>query len=644
MGICSLDSYLKYMAHSRQRYKREKHSRSNRSGFYDALIIAFDLTWQRLSKDAQQILEILSFFNYSAVSIDVFLCNTQEQCLKRAIDKRISLSVILQSSLPFLKRLGLVIQQLFQVPTVQRLYQTPSILPELLRTSSADPSTAEERFQVVLRNLQIHSLIQLNEQAGMIWIHQVVWEYVKHKFDNYGREALACEAALTILTNCIELEETTLTNPTGYVDPRLLLPHVIQVRQRSQEILLGYQARQQSRNSLSSSITSFRWLALGSNKSDLPQLVKLSSIYFSGGEYQQARLLQEEARSFALLYWGTMLNPQCVHISFALALTYHRLYLFEKALELQRETIEASEIVFGKENDVTLSMTSILGLFFLSRGDLYESLQHSQEAVTGLEKLHQNEPQHRITLAALNHLGAVQGQYYRWNESGRLCDIAMRGLQEIDPEGNDTWFAKQNVAIAKINLGDANSSAEAEDLMADVHGHWRRTLGDEHPSTLLAAFNMSRVLFRRDKVQEAEDVLHPALELAESRLGSKDFGFMAGKVLLACIKLSQREYVQAEQILVDANDSYIEVTLSNDHFDRVVALWYLMECYKEQCKFDEALQVHEEIADAVKVTMNFNLRTKYPFAKNLSAKRQELEALKHGARIAIMRAVKANLD
>lgn len=610
----------------------------------------WDLSVQELNEDALQILELFSFFDPDNIPVDIFWSNFQTRHAEKGIgtdelaDDGKSASTPPQSPLPILHRLYSAASQLLQNPRVRRLYRTPSVLPKILQPSCKDSGAAEARVQGALMALQSYSFIALDDQTGMVRMHRVVWDYIKTRFRSTAEEAISCEAALVILTNCIELEEETLANAAEYVDSRFLLPHIIQARQRSQDILLQYQIRQQSSERLRSLMPRFWWSASTSTKSDPIRLMKFSAIYFSGGEYQQARILQEEARSLLLLIWGTMLNPQCVHASFALALTYHRLHLYDKAIELQHQTIQASETLYGKEHNITLSMTDVLGLFYLSRGDLSESLQHSQQALSGLEKLHENDPQHKSTLAALNHLGAVQAQYYRWNESKRLCEMAMKSLQSVDPEGNEVWLAKQNVAIAAIHLNDSGSFAEAENLMTDVYNHWRRDLGDKHPTTLLAIFNKSRVLLCRGKIQEAEDLLLPTLGVAESRLGSKDFGFLAARVLLACIKLRQHNYTQAEQILVDVNDRYTEMNFSNDHMDRIVTLWYLMECYKEQCKFDDALEVYEEISDSMKATMNFNLRVKHPLAKNLNVKRQELEGLKQGARIATMRALEANLD
>ena len=160
---------------------------------------------------------------------------------------------------------------------------------------------------------------------------------------------------------------------------------------------------------------------------------------------------------------------------------------------------------------------------------------------------------------------------------------------------------------------------------------------------------MSRVLLCREKIQEAKEILLPALATAESRLGNKDFGFLtahflATQTLFAYIKIIQRDYAKAEQTLIDVNDKYTEKLFSSDHLERITVLWYLMECYKEQGRFDEGLDIHEEMSDSLKAMMQFNMRRKHPLAKNLYAKRQELEALKQAAMIGASKALEARMD
>ena len=223
--------------------------------------------------------------------------------------------------------------------------------------------------------------------------------------------------------------------------------------------------------------------------------------------------------------------------------------------------------------------------------------------------------------------------------------MALKGLERFFPEDNEVWIAKQNLAIACNHLSDDESHAEAKRLMIEVSVHWNVTLGKNHPNTLLATFNKCRVLLRLDELQEAEQTLLPALKIASTRLGTKDFGYLSAKLILACIKLRQKNYVAAEELLVSINDTYAEVGILDDHIDRIVALWYLMECYKEQFRFDEALEVYEEeVADAIKGAMKFNTRVQHPLAKNLYLKRKELESLKENARLATLRALEGHLD
>ena len=291
----------------------------------------------------------------------------------------------------------------------------------------------------------------------------------------------------------------------------------------------------------------------------------------------------------------------------------------------------------------------LLGLFYLARGDLSQSLQSSEEALKGFEKLYHDDPQHKIILTSLNHLGAIQGQNNKWKESKHLCALALSGLEQFDPRGHEIWLARQNIAIANVHLQDSEAFEEAEQLMADVLAHWSETLGREHPTTLLATFNMSRILLCREKIQEAEEFLLPALANLDSRLGNKDFGFLTAhfldaQTLLAQIRIFQHDYTKAEQILIDVNDKYTEILSSSHHLERITVLWYLMECYKEQRRFDEALDTHEEISDSLKVIMKFNVRIKHPLSKNLYAKRQELERLKQAAKLAASTALEARMD
>ena len=531
---------------------------------------------------------------------------------------------------------------------LKRIFKTPAILPNLLRNTDSSEHALELRFQLALKELERRSLIRWEERQATFSVHRLVQEWVRKAVLHPGEQAVNCEYAMAIITHCIKLERENLSRADITVEVRGLIPHIIHVRQRHQEVIVDYRNRFRHRRSYPA-IVNFFGPSFTNCGSDPLRLIKFAIIYSSCGEYNQARLLQEEAKALLTTKSPANLSPPQVHCSAALALTYYHLHLPDEAIELQHQTIEASEALYGKEHNVTLGLMGRLGLFCLSRGDLSHSLQSSEEALRGFKKLYHDEPRQEAMFTSLNHLDAFQGQHYRWKESKTLCTLAVRELDQVEPQGNEIWLARQNVAIANVHLEDSKGSEEAEQLMADVLAHWTETLEKEHPTTLLAVFNMSRVLLCREKTQEAEDILLPALARIESRLGTKDSEFLnahflAAQTLLAYIKIVQRNFSKAEKILIDVNDRYIEMLSSNDHMERITVLWYLMECYKEQRRYDEALDILEEVSDSLKATMNFNMRLKHPLAKNLHVKSQELEALKQAAKIAISKAIEARMN
>ena len=596
----------------------------------------FEIAATNLQPDALLILKLLSFFHYDDIPIEKIVSRShrvQFDMMPNATDLAddgTTPPIPSQPYSPLLRRLYSAFMQLSSFPLIEQAYQTSARLMTLW--PSVDSHQYETRFQAALESLRENEFVHRSQKKGMISLHRTTAEIVKTTFKSLAEEAVTCEIALNILASCIELDEKTFGNTVLHVDSRILLPHIASARQRSKDIDKAYQVKQQSMNLLRSMLPRFWWQSSRSTQLDPLRLMKFSIVYASSAEYPTARDMKKTVLSLLQQQWGTMLNHQCVHTSASLALTYHCLHRFDEAIEVQCQTIEASEVFYGKDHIFTLSMIDILGLFHLSRGDLNESLRHSRQARSGLAKVHKGDPQYKATLIALNHLGAVQAQHYQWKESRDSCEAALEGLEQVDLDGNEICLAKQNIAIAIIHLNDSNSFAKAEDMITDVWIHWRNRLGDNHPATIRAVFNRCRVLFRTGKIREAEHLLLPALAVAETRLGSKEPSFLSARVLLACIKLYQRDYAPAEEILADVNGSYTGleygVKYANSHMDRITALWYLMECYKEQHRFDNAIAMLKEMSKSLKISMDFNLRLKHPLAKNLDLKRQELDALK----------------
>ena len=161
----------------------------------------------------------------------------------------------------------------------------------------------------------------------MVSVHQVIQEFIKSRLQSNARETVAREAVLVMLTDCIELEEETFMCAVVHIEPRFLLPHLIRARQESQRMSQRCQVRRRSNERSHLSYSGFGFPTIISQH-NIYRLMKFSIKYFSEGEYQQARIFQEEARYLTLKASDTVLNLQCLHVSLILALTYHRLHLF----------------------------------------------------------------------------------------------------------------------------------------------------------------------------------------------------------------------------------------------------------------------------------------------------------------------------
>ena len=469
---CRLECYLELYRSS------SVSSRSSQRGQFSltaTLDRTFRVSIQELDEDALQILKLLPFFHADNIPTDIFFGTLQkyhsflEGHAEIWDDEWIDASPPITS--PFIPhQLRSAVNQLLQSPTLRRIIRTPAIMPDLLKSTNSSTSAAEVRIQNALRNLQRGGFIDWDNRKTTFSVHRVLQEYVRSRVLSLGEKALNCEYAMAVLANCIKLEQQTCSRAVVSVEVRCLINHIIHVRQRHQEVIADYHSQRRQKRSYFG-ILNFDGPSFGENESDPLRLMKFATVYSSFGEHNQARLLQEKTKALLTLVLPTMLSTRQVHCSAALALTYHHLHLSDKAIELQHRTIEASEALYGKEHSVTLGLMDMLGLFYLSRGDLSQSLRNSEEALKGLEKLYQDDPQQKVILTSLNHLGAVQGQHYRWKESKDLCTLAMRGLEQVDPEGNEIWFARQNIAIANVHLKNSKAFEKAEHLIANVLTH-----------------------------------------------------------------------------------------------------------------------------------------------------------------------------
>jgi hypothetical protein len=115
----------------------------------------------------------------------------------------------------------------------------------------------------------------------------------------------------------------------------------------------------------------------------------------------------------------------------------------------------------------------------------------------------------------------------------------------------------------------------------------KKRLGTEQPWTLLARCNLARVKSAMGDHEGAERLMRKTLPIAERNLGENHLGTLMGKTYLAQVLSRQKRYNDAEDMLLDVIQRHRYGDAARDdgeHPDRIMAMRYLLLCYKEHGK------------------------------------------------------------
>ena len=130
-----------------------------------------------------------------------------------------------------------------------------------------------------------------------------------------------------------------------------------------------------------------------------------------------------------------------------------------------------------------------------------------------------------------------------------------------------------------------------------------------------------------------------ALPIAERNLGENHFGTLAGRVHFAQVLVRQGRYSEAEKIFTNVIQRQRYATAARDdgeHPDRILAMYYLLECYQLQRKIEDAIRICNELSEGVRTIGGQGLGSVHPFAQQLLDKRSELEAARSAPAVELL--------
>jgi tetratricopeptide (TPR) repeat protein len=207
-----------------------------------------------------------------------------------------------------------------------------------------------------------------------------------------------------------------------------------------------------------------------------------------------------------------------------------------------------------------------------------------------------------------------------------LCEQALEGLSHCNDVEDEILFTKEDIALA---LAEAKHNPDrARALMLEVLERRKVIWGDEHPYTLFAELNFGRVEYGAGDYQAAEERLQRILPIGIRSVGKTHNGVVLAGMFLARSWVGQKRYAGAEQLFKKALVDHAEGGRqkgANDHVQRILALWFLVECYDEGGKFADAKETAEDLLDSLAKIGDAGYGLKHPLHPQVVDKLTEIE-------------------
>jgi tetratricopeptide (TPR) repeat protein len=329
-------------------------------------------------------------------------------------------------------------------------------------------------------------------------------------------------------------------------------------------------------------------------------LNNLAFLYKSQGKYNEAELLFLQA----LQLYRRLLGEEHPHFAqnlnnLAEIYCFQGKYseaepLFLQALELRRH------LLTEEHPDFAQSLNNLAG-FHYYQGRYSEAEPLFLQALELYRRLSGEE--HPDFANSLNNLAGFHYYQGRYSEAEPLLLQALelkRGLLgEKHPD-----FATSLNNLAEFYCSQGRYS-EAEPLFLQALELYRRLLGEEHPDFANSLNNLANLYYAQGRYSEAEPLYLQALELYQHFLGEKHPLVATSRNNLAHLYSFQNRYSEAEPLFMQA----LEITrclLGEEHPDFATSLNNLAGLYKSLGRYSEAEPLYEQAVEICEKKLGVN--------------------------------------
>ncbi|PSB22813.1 hypothetical protein C7B76_02550 [filamentous cyanobacterium CCP2] len=470
---------------------------------------AFELSWERLDKNAQVLGCLLSLFSPTDIPWS----------LVRFVYKESNFT-----ENDFLE---------------QDFYENSKV--DLIRYSLLRHTGQQKYYLEGLHQVESNSEIQFSSVGDSLYsLHQLIWRFFQKKQDKVLSDDLKRNFVNSILTIAKHLPSRSEIQYQKALSP--IFPHVLKLSQDQKlEILMNNE-----------------------NKATLSQ--SISNFYLNQNLYNEAEAWQSKNLSILLdLHEET--HPDVIKSLNNLAFLYFERGEYSKAEELYSKNLELLELLADQgeikqlENlEALMYSLSNLGMIYYQKGILDKAEEKYIQAFELSQKIFKDK--HLQIALIVNNLAMVYHDKNFFYEAETLYLKSLEIRKELLGEYHS------DVATSFNNLADLYSAKrqfnKAEPLYLQSLHLYKNCLGNKHPRVAGTLSNLGYMYQLQKRYEEAEVFLLEAIEIEKLIYGDTHLNVAISLGNLAIVYYQQRKFQDAEPLIKQAL-KINQIRLGNSH-------------------------------------------------------------------------------
>jgi Flp pilus assembly protein TadD len=499
------------------------------------VLAAFELSWEKLTAEAQQLAAVLSLF--ALVEIP---WNLVEQCLpdvNQAELKKLRSKQLLKLNL--LRRVD------------QGMYQLHQLLREFFAAKRSqradDPALQQQFYQVVIAEAE---RVEEKPERSLIKESTIMIAHLQAAIERLSRP----EQALDLAT-CSNWIAELYHSQGRYGEAEPLYVRSLSIYEQQ----------------------------LGAQHPDVAtSLNNLASLYRAQGRYGEAEPLYVRSLELREQQLGAQ-HPDVARSLNNLAALYKSQGRYREAEPLYVRSLELREQQLGAQHpDVARSLNNLAALYD-SQGRYGEAEPLYVRSLSIYEQ--QLGAQHPDVARSLNNLAALYDSQGRYGEAEPLYvqSLELRE-QQLGAQHPDVATSLNNLALLYYSQG---RYGEAEPLYVRSLSIYEQQLGAQHPDVATSLNNLALLYYSQGRYGEAEPLYVRSLELREQQLGAQHPDVAQSLSNLARLYHLQERYSEAES-LFQRSLSIFQNQLPADHPSTARVVSNLAHLYNSQGRYPEA--------------------------------------------------------